>query len=149
VVLQEPIDFAATDTEATLAKVRLLAAAATYFNTRTVADYGGRVGPALEPGLIEHAVGAAFQTRPSAARTPTPAPSTRRRCCCAASRRGIRSTTATSAPGSCSPTYLDQRGFPAPDSFPDEGAFDLCLRISAGQLSDVGAISVLQLLWAL
>jgi hypothetical protein len=37
-------EFRRTDTEATLAKVRLLIGAAVYFNTAAVADYG--VGPA-------------------------------------------------------------------------------------------------------
>ena len=44
------------------ATVRLLTAAATYFNALAMTDYGGRIGPAREPGLVEHAVGAAFQT---------------------------------------------------------------------------------------
>lgn len=38
--LREPIDFTTTDTATTLAKVRLLTAAATYFNTLAVTDFG-------------------------------------------------------------------------------------------------------------
>src|SRR5436190_17356694 len=62
VVLAEPVDFARTDTATTLAKVRLLTAAATYFNILAVTDFGGRSGAVRAEGLVEHAVGAAFQT---------------------------------------------------------------------------------------
>jgi len=40
-ILREPLDFSATDPETTAAKVRLLTAAAHYFNTLAVADFGG------------------------------------------------------------------------------------------------------------
>src|SRR5579859_5752373 len=59
--LQEGIDFTKVDTTTTLAKVRLLTAAATYFNTLAVADFGGRVGPARDEGLVEQVIAAAFQ----------------------------------------------------------------------------------------
>ncbi len=62
IVLSEPVDFARTDTATTLAKVRLLTAAATYFNILAVTDFGGRSGAVRAEGLVEHAVGAAFQT---------------------------------------------------------------------------------------
>src|SRR5215217_1867681 len=61
-ILAQPVNFIATDTATTLAKVRLLTAAATYFNILSVTDFGGRSGPAREEGLVEHAIGAAFQT---------------------------------------------------------------------------------------
>ena len=61
-ILAQPIDFAATDTDTTLAKVRLLTAAAIYFNVLSVSDFGGRAGPVREEGLVERVVGAAFQT---------------------------------------------------------------------------------------
>jgi hypothetical protein len=60
VILREPLDFTATDTESTLAKVRLLSAAATYFNGLVVSDFGGRSGPVRSEGLVEQVVGAAF-----------------------------------------------------------------------------------------
>lgn len=62
VILSQPIDVTATDTESTVATVRLLTAAATYFNVLSVSDFGGRSGPIREEGLVEHVVGAAFQT---------------------------------------------------------------------------------------
>src|SRR5438046_2681482 len=61
-VLQEPVDFRRTDTDTTLTKVRLLTAAAIYFNTLAVGDFGGRVGPLRARGLLEQAIGAAFQS---------------------------------------------------------------------------------------
>ena len=39
------LDLSSTDPATTLAKVRLLTAAATYFNTIAVAEFGGRLGP--------------------------------------------------------------------------------------------------------
>jgi hypothetical protein len=62
IVLSQPIDFTRNDTATTLAKVRLLTAAASYFNILAVTDFGGRSGAARAEGLVEHAVGAAFQT---------------------------------------------------------------------------------------
>src|SRR5436305_1087517 len=62
VILQQPIDFTQTDTEATVVKIRLLTAAATYFNVLAVSDFGGRGGPVRGEGLVEQAVAAAFQT---------------------------------------------------------------------------------------
>ena len=61
-VLSEPVDFTKTDTATTLAKVQLLTAAATYFNILAVADFGGPSSVVRAEGLVEHAVGAAFQT---------------------------------------------------------------------------------------
>jgi hypothetical protein len=60
--LGDEIDFANTDTETTLAKVRLLSAAAVYFNILAVEQFGGRAGAPRAPGLVEQVVGAAFQT---------------------------------------------------------------------------------------
>src|SRR5438128_2449365 len=61
-ILQEPLDFGRTDPETTARKVLLLSAAATYFNTLALTDYGGRIGPERAPGLVEQVVAAAFQT---------------------------------------------------------------------------------------
>ena len=55
-LLQQPIDFARTDTETKLAKVRLLTAPAMYFNVLAVADFGGRRGPSHSEGLVEQEI---------------------------------------------------------------------------------------------
>jgi hypothetical protein len=60
--LSDEIDFARTDTASTLAKVRLLTAAATYFNTLAVDEFGGRSGAPRAPGLVEQVIATAFQT---------------------------------------------------------------------------------------
>src|SRR5690349_24341557 len=60
--LAAPIDVSQTDTATTLAKVRLLAASAVHFNVAAVADFGGPAGAIRGEGLVEQAVGAAFQT---------------------------------------------------------------------------------------
>jgi hypothetical protein len=59
--LAEPVDFTQTDPEASAAKVRVLSAAATYFNILAVTDFGGRPGAVRQAGLVEQLVGAAFQ----------------------------------------------------------------------------------------
>src|SRR3712207_5311338 len=71
-LLREPVDFTRTDTKTTLAKVRLFTAAAMYFNVLAVADFGGRSGPSRGEGLVEQAVGAAFQSY--AGEDPHPSP---------------------------------------------------------------------------
>lgn len=54
--------FARSDTAATLEQVRVLTAAAVYFNALAVDDFGGRLGPIRGRGLVEQVIGAAFQT---------------------------------------------------------------------------------------
>ncbi len=60
--LEEPVDFTRTDSGSTAAKVRLLTAAATYFNVLAVIEFGGRSGPVWQEGLVEQVVADAFQT---------------------------------------------------------------------------------------
>jgi hypothetical protein len=60
--LTEHVDFAASDAQTTAVKVRLLTAAATYFNVLSLADFGGRMAPARDAGLVEQVIAAAFQT---------------------------------------------------------------------------------------
>ena len=58
----ERLDFRQTDSKTTAAKVRILSAAANYFNTLAVMDFGGRTGEARAPGLVEQVIAPAFQT---------------------------------------------------------------------------------------
>ncbi|MGH2351078.1 MAG: type II toxin-antitoxin system death-on-curing family toxin, partial [Chloroflexota bacterium] len=143
----EPIDFNLTDTEVSLAKVRLLTAAATYFNTLAVSDFGGRVGPAREPGLVEQVIAAAFQTYQD--EDPHPGPFDK----AAMLLRGI--TQGHPFNGGNKRTgflvaayYLELAGNPLPRSLPIDDVVELCVRISAGELRDVEAIAQeLQRLW--
>ena len=50
-LLQEPLDVTQTDPETTKKVVRLLTAAAHYFNLLAVADFGGRAGTPRGAGL--------------------------------------------------------------------------------------------------
>ncbi len=70
--LVEPVDFTRTDPETTDAKVRLLSAAAIYFNVLAITEFGGRPGPVRQEGLVEQVVGAAFQTFQGADLHPSP-----------------------------------------------------------------------------
>lgn len=56
IALQEPLDFASTTPDATETKVRVLTAAATYFNVLALQEFGGRPGAVREPGLVEQVV---------------------------------------------------------------------------------------------
>src|SRR5215204_2912801 len=89
--LAEPVDFTRTDPETTVAKFRLLSAAAVYFNVLVVTEFGGRPGPVRQEGLVEQVVAAAFQTFQGA--DPYPSPFDRRPCCYEASPRDIPSLT--------------------------------------------------------
>src|SRR5260370_141875 len=62
ITLQEPLDFTSTDPDTTQINVRVLTAAATYFNVLALREFGGRPGAVREPGLVEQVVAAAFQT---------------------------------------------------------------------------------------
>ena len=61
-VMDTTINFSSSAPETTTDKVRLLTAAATYFNILTVSEHGGRLGPEREAGLVEQVVAATFQT---------------------------------------------------------------------------------------
>ena len=44
IILQTPLDFTSTDPDTTQIKVRVLTAAATYFNVLALREFGGRPG---------------------------------------------------------------------------------------------------------
>jgi prophage maintenance system killer protein len=140
IVLQQPIDFTQTDTETTIAKIRLLTATATYFNTVAVGDYGGRIGPVRAEGLVEQAVAAAFQTFEGI----DPHPDVFEKA--AMLLRGItqghpfndgNKRTGFLLAG----YYLVRMGHAFPDPLAVDAAENLCLRVSAGQLRDVRRIA--------
>lgn len=140
IVLQQPIDFARTDTETTLVKIRLLAAAATYFNILAVSDYGGRIGPVRAEGLVEQAIAAAFQTFEGI----DPHPSAFEKA--AVLLRGITQghpfNDGNKRTGFLLAGYFLQRiGYAFPDPLDIDAAEDLCLRVSAGQLRDLPRIA--------
>ncbi len=145
--LQEPLDFARSDTEAILAKVRLLTAAATYFNIISIMDFGGRIGPPREQGLVEQVIAAAFQTY--AGVDPHPEPFDKAAMLLRGIVQGHPFEDANKRTGFLVATYyLDLMGYPLPEPLPVDDVIDLCVRLSGGQLRDIEAITKeLRRLW--
>jgi len=139
-VLAEPVDFTRTDTETTIAKVRLLTAAATYFNVLAVGDFGGRFGTVREPGLVEQVVGAAFQSY--AEEDPHPAPFDKAAMLLRGITQGHPFNDGNKRTGFLVAAYfLQQVGHPFPKQLDVAAAEQLCVRISAGEQRDVDDIA--------
>ena len=147
-LLKYPIDFTAADTRTTLAKVHLLAAAATYFNVVVVSDFGGRGGPARGEGLAEQAVGAAFQTY--AGEDPHPGSFEKAAMLLRGITQGHPFNDGNKRTGFLlAAYYLDLVGYPLPEKLAVDDVVDLCVRVSAGDLRDVAVIAEeLRRLWA-
>ncbi len=140
VILSHPIDFTATDTESTVATVRLLTAAATYFNVLSVSDFGGRSGPIREEGLVEHVVGAAFQT--FAGEDPHPDHFEKAAMLLRGITQGHPFNDGNKRTGFLvAAYYLRRLGISTPDPLPEDAIVALCMRVSAGELRDVGRIA--------
>lgn len=139
-LLRRPIDFTKTDTETTLAKVRLLTASATYFNILAIADFGGRPGPSRGEGLIEQAVAAAFQTYEG--EDPHPGPFEKAAMLLRGITQGHPFNDGNKRTGFLlAAYYLSLVGHPTPAQLPADDVVHLCLRVSSGEVRDVGAIA--------
>jgi death-on-curing protein len=147
IVLQEPIDFGRTDTDTTLAKIRLLTAAATYFNVLAVTDFGGRGGPVRGEGLVEQAVGAAFQTFGDT--DPHPSPFEKAAMLLRGITQGHPFNDGNKRTGFLLASYyLARMGYAFPNPLPVDEAEALCVQVSAGQIRDVVLIAAeLARLW--
>jgi death on curing protein len=147
ILLQEPLDFTSTDPDTTQIKVRVLTAAATYFNVLALQNFGGRPGAIRQAGLVEQVVAAAFQTFGDY----DPHPETFDKA--AMLLRGITAghpfNDGNKRTGFLTAMYfIELVGFLRPVPFSTDEAAALCLRISAGQLRDVETIaSELRRLW--
>lgn len=139
--------FLRTDTEATLAKVRTLTAAALYLNGSAVALYGGRHGSTRGIELIEQVIGAAFQTFGSA--DPHPEAFDKAAMLLRGITAGHPFQDGNKRTGFLVATYyLEAVGHPLPPAVPVEEAVDLCWRVSKGELRNVSAIArALERLW--
>src|SRR5579864_5458438 len=62
IILEQSLDFTSTDPDMAPIIVRVLTAAATYFNVLVLEEFGGRAGAARDPALVEQVIGAAFQS---------------------------------------------------------------------------------------
>lgn len=145
--LLEPVDFTKTDSETTRAKVRLLTAAATYFNVLALTEFGGRVAPAREAGLVEQVVAAAFQTYEG--HDPHPEPFAKAAMLLRGITQGHPFNDANKRTGLLTAAYyLALLGIPLPEPYDTAAAFALCLRVSAGELREVETIAAeLRRLW--
>lgn len=146
-ILSQPLDFRATDTETTLRKVRLLVAAATYFNVMAVADFGGRLGPVREQGLVEHAVGAAFQTFGDY--DPHPDAFDKAAMLLRGLTQGHPFNDGNKRTGFLTAAYYLRRvGFSTPDPLDENAVVALCFTVSAGEIREIEPIAAaLRRLW--
>lgn len=145
---QERRYFARWDTAATLHKVRLLTAAAIYFNTLAVEDLGGRLGPTRGLGLVEQVVGAAFQTY--AGEDPHPGPFAKAAMLLRGITQGHPFGDGNKRTGFLlAAYYLDLVGHPYPPVVPVEATVAFSLRISSGEIRNVDQIAAdLERFWS-
>jgi len=145
--LSEPVNFRNTDPATTQAKVRLLTAAATYFNLLALTDFGGRVDPAREAGLVEQVVAAAFQTY--GGYDPHHGPFAKAAMLLRGITPGHPFHDANKRTGFLTAAYsLELMGSPLPDDFATGEMETLAMRVSAGELRDLDAIAQeLRRLW--
>lgn len=138
--LEQPIEFAAGDTESTLAKVRHLTAAAMYFNILAVSDFGGRIGQVRGEGLLEQVVGAAFQTFGD--EDPHPDPFDKAAMLLRGITQGHPFNDGNKRTGFLVATYyLRRTGHSLGRRVSSTAFVDLCVRVSAGELRDVAVIA--------
>lgn len=146
-LLAQPLDFTRTDTDATIAKVRIFTAAAYYFNVLAVDEFGGRPGAPRAHGLVEQVVAAAFQTFGGV--DPHPGPFDKAAMLLRGITQGHPFNDGNRRAGFLVAAYfLDLMGYPAPTPLPVDAVVDLCLAVSAGTIRDVEIIAQrLQHLW--
>jgi death-on-curing protein len=146
-ILAQPLDFTDTDTASTETKVRVLTAAALYFNVLAVRVYGGRIGPVREAGMVEQAVGAAFQG--FAGEDPHPDPFEKAAMLLRGITQGHPFNDGNKRTGFLLASYyLHRMGFHAPPDFSEDAAVGLCMQVSAGQIRAIAEIaSRLRIIW--
>jgi prophage maintenance system killer protein len=145
-VLREPIDFGRTDSRTTVDKVRLLTAAATYFNVLAVSDFGGRSGAVRAEGLVEQVIAAAFQTFGGV--EPHPSPFDKAAMLLRGITQGHPFTDGNKRTGLLVALYFLRRM----DFVPRAGLVEaeivsLCRRVSAGEVRDLGLIAAASRAW--
>lgn len=145
--LQGQPDVTGKDPAVIVSTVRLLTAAATYFNTVAVADFGGRVGRARDDGLVEQVVAAAFQT--FGGHDPHAEPFERAAMLLRGITQGHPFTDGNKRTGFLLASYyLDLAGYPLPDDLSEDDVVAFCLQVSAGDLRDISIIAgELRRLW--
>lgn len=141
--LTDPLDFQ----RGSIDVVRVLSAAAVYFNTLAVAEFGGRQGKVRQKGLVEQVVGAAFQTYVGV--DPHPGPFEKAAMLLRGITAGHPFQDGNKRTGFLlAAFYLEQVGFPLPEAFPLAAAEELSLRVSAGATRNIEEITQrLQRVW--
>jgi death-on-curing protein len=147
VVLTQGVDFSASDTETTLVKVRVLTAVAVEFNVLSISDFGGRAGTVRGEGLVEQAVGAAFQSFGGV--DPHPDPFEKAAMLLRGITQGHPFNDGNKRTGFLLASYYLRRvGYPWPANVPDERVIAFCLAVSAGEIRDVSEMAtVLRQFW--
>lgn len=140
--------FTRSDTDATLEKVRLPTAAAILFNASAVNDFGGRLPPTRGWGLVEQAVGAAFQTYGD--EDPHPGNFEKAAMLLRGITQGHPFNDGNKRTGFLvAGFFLDLVGHPYPPRLSVAGVTTLAFGVSAGTIRDVAVIAAeLERLWA-
>ena len=147
VQLTEPVDFTRTDPESSAAKVRLLSAAAVYFNIMAITEFGGRVGPIRQEGRVEQVIAAAFQTYQG--EDPHPSPFDKAAMLLRGITQGHPFTDANKRTGFLVATYyLDRMGFALRPNLPVAEVVSFCRRVSAGELRDLTTTAATLRAWS-
>jgi prophage maintenance system killer protein len=138
--LAEPIDFTSTDPDATIIKVRVLSAAAKYFNVLAITEFGGRIGPTRQEGLVEQVVAASFQTFHGI--DPHPSPFDKAAMLLRGIVQGHPFTDANKRTGFLVAVYfLDRVGFVLRQPLTTAEVVSFCRRVSAGEVRDLRLIA--------
>jgi death-on-curing protein len=144
--LTERVDFADPSTESTLVKVRALSAAAMYFNVVAITEFGGRPGSVRQGGLVEHIVGAAFQT--FAGEQPHPSPFDKAAVLLRGITQGHPFTDGNKRTGFLLALYyLDAVGYVLRRELPVAEIIDFCRRVSAGEIRDLTTMAATLEAW--
>ncbi len=144
---QERILALRSDPDVIALVVELLVAAAYWFNATAVEDFGGRLGPARDRGLVEQVVAAAFQTYGSV--DPHPSPFAKAAMLFRGITQGHPFTDGNKRTGFLIAAYLlDLLGWAIPPDFDSRAVEDLAVAISSGTLREIDDIAVrLARLW--
>lgn len=138
--LAQPLDFTKTDSDTILVKVRILTAAAYYFNILALREFGGRAGTARDHGLVEQVVAAAFQTFGGV--DPHPGPFDKAAMLLRGITQGHPFNDGNKRTGFLVAVYfLELMGYPLSEPLPVEDVVQLCLAVSAGEIRDVQLIA--------
>jgi prophage maintenance system killer protein len=138
--LRQAVDFTRSDSETTRAKVRLLTAAARYFNILAVTEFGGRSGRERAEGLVEQVVAAAFQT--FGGEDPHPTRFARAAMLLRGITQGHPFTDGNKRTGYLLATYyLDRVGYIPRADLNLWAVVTFCRRISAGEIRDIHSIA--------